>query len=160
VLGARTTSIQSCPAESGVDREWPMPSTARCSSASSAARSALPGEQPGQGGGVHEPCPFALGAITVGGVGVAVGRDREPSRGCQGSVALGKKLVQSIRGEFRYPEQEEYLRQRRDYFRQLVLWNKDQWSHEYEWYVQMGGLRRNVGSFGGMQPRYIFSSMR
>jgi hypothetical protein len=82
-----------------------------------------------------------LGVITVGGVGVAVGRDPGALPGAvKDSVALGKKLARSIRGEHRYPEQEEHLRQRRDYFRQLVLWNKDQWSHEYEWYVRMGWI--------------------
>ena len=83
----------------------------------------------------------ALGVITVGGVGVAVGRDPGALPGAvEDSVALGRKLARSIRGEHRYPDQEEYLRQRRDYFRQLVLGNKDQWSHEYEWYVQMGWI--------------------
>ena len=53
---------------------------------------------------------------------------------------LGKKLVQSIRGEHAYPEQEELLRQRKDYFRQLITWNKDRWPHEYEWWVQMGWI--------------------
>jgi multimeric flavodoxin WrbA len=82
-----------------------------------------------------------LGVITVGGVGVAVGRDPGALPGAvKDSVALGKKLARSIRGEHRYPEQEEHLRQRRDYFRQLELWNKDQWSHEYEWYVRMGWI--------------------
>ena len=28
----------------------------------------------------------------------------------------------------------------RDYFRQLVLYNKETWSHEYEWYVRMGWI--------------------
>jgi len=84
---------------------------------------------------------MSLGAITVGEVGVAVGRDLGDLPGAvRDSVELGGKLVQSIRGEHRYPEQEENLQQRRDYFRQLILWNKDNWSHEYDWYVQMGWI--------------------
>jgi multimeric flavodoxin WrbA len=83
----------------------------------------------------------SLGAIIVGGVGVAVARDPGALSGAQKDAAvLGRTLAQSIRGEHRYPEQEEMLRQRRDYFRQLVLYNKDAWSHEYEWYVRMGWI--------------------
>jgi multimeric flavodoxin WrbA len=83
----------------------------------------------------------SLGAITVGGVGVAVARDPGALPLAEKDAeVLGRTLVQSIRGEHRYPEQEEALRQRRDYFRQLVLYNKDAWSHEYEWYVRMGWI--------------------
>ena len=83
----------------------------------------------------------SLGAITVGGVGVAVGRDPGALPLAEkDAVALGRTLVQSIRGEHRYPDQEELLRQRRDYFRQLVLYNKENWPHEYDWYVRMGWI--------------------
>jgi len=84
----------------------------------------------------------SFGAITVGGVGVSVGRDPGAIRdGEKKAHALGKTLVRSVRGELRYPEQEEMQRQRREYFRQLILWNKDQWTNEYEWYVRMGWIK-------------------
>lgn len=83
----------------------------------------------------------SLGAITVGGVGVAVGRDPGALSGAEReAAALGRTLVQAIRGEHRYPDQEEALRQRREYFRQLILYNKENWPHEYEWYVRMGWI--------------------
>jgi len=83
----------------------------------------------------------SLGAITVGGVGVAMKDGEEAfSAAIRDSVELGRKLTRSIRGECSYPEQEEALLQRRDYFRQLILWNKDTWTHEYDWYRQMGWL--------------------
>jgi multimeric flavodoxin WrbA len=83
-----------------------------------------------------------LGAIVVGGIGVAVGRDPSALGKAENEgVELGRKLARSIRGEHRYPEQEEYQRQRREYFCQLVQWNKARWVHEYEWYVQMGWIR-------------------
>jgi multimeric flavodoxin WrbA len=83
----------------------------------------------------------SLGAITVGGVGVAVGRDPGALPVAEkDAVVLGRTLVQSIRGEHRYPEQEEMLRQRQDYFRQLVMYNREAWPHEYEWYVRMGWI--------------------
>ena len=83
----------------------------------------------------------SLGAITVGGVGVAVARDPGALPVAEKeAVTLGRTLVQAIRGEHRYPDQEEQLRQRRDYFRQLVLYNRETWPHEYEWYVRMGWI--------------------
>ena len=82
-----------------------------------------------------------LGASVVGGVGVAIGRDPAAlGRAEKEALALGKTLAQSIRGERRYPEQEEIHRQRREYFCQLVRFNRDRWAHEYDWYVRMGWM--------------------
>ncbi|NYT17031.1 MAG: flavodoxin family protein [Methanomicrobiales archaeon] len=82
-----------------------------------------------------------LGATVVGGVGVAIGRDPAAlGRAEEEALALGKTLAGSIRGEHHYPEQEEIHRQRREYFCQLVRFNKDRWAHEYDWYVQMGWM--------------------
>ncbi len=83
----------------------------------------------------------SFGATTIGGVGVAVGRDPAALGKAEGdAVELGKKLAESIRGEHAYPEQEEIHRQRREYFRQLVAANRDLWRHEYDWYVTMGWI--------------------
>ena len=54
---------------------------------------------------------------------------------------MGKKLARSIRGELSYPEQDEIHRQKREYFCQLVKYNKDRFAHEYDWYVQMGWMK-------------------
>ncbi|MDT8357000.1 MAG: flavodoxin family protein [Methanomicrobiaceae archaeon] len=82
-----------------------------------------------------------LGATVVGGVGVAIGRDPAAlGKAEEEAFALGRKLAQSVRGEHRYPEQEEIHRQRREYFCQLVRFNKDRWAHEYDWYVRMGWM--------------------
>ena len=75
---------------------------------------------------------MVLGATVVGGVGVAVGRDPlalVPAE--EESYRLGKTLVQSIRGEHRYPEQEKFHRERREYFCQLIKGNRAVWEHEY-----------------------------
>jgi len=83
-----------------------------------------------------------LGANVVGGIGVAIGRD--PSALGKAEVearGLGKTLVRSIRGEITYPEQDEIHRQKREYFCQLVKYNKDKFAHEYEWYEQMGWMK-------------------
>jgi len=83
-----------------------------------------------------------LGATVIGGIGVAIGRDPSALQRAElRSHELGKKLAQSIRGEHRYPEQEKIHRQRREYFCQLVKYNKDRWVHEYDWYVQMGWIK-------------------
>lgn len=80
-----------------------------------------------------------LGATTVGGIGVALGRDSRALDPAKKSAAdLGRTLVRSIRGEIRYPEQEAYHQQRRDYFWDLVKFNRDLWTHEYDWYVRKG----------------------
>ncbi|MDD1679623.1 MAG: flavodoxin family protein [Methanomicrobiales archaeon] len=84
-----------------------------------------------------------LGATVVGGVGVAIGRDLSAIRQAEkDSVALGRKLAQSMRGEHRYPEQDEIHRKRREYFCQLVKWNKTRWAHEYDWWVEKGAIRK------------------
>jgi multimeric flavodoxin WrbA len=84
----------------------------------------------------------SLGGTAVGGIGVAVGRDPGAIEKAKVSAfELGKKLAGSIRGEYTYPEQEAIHQQRRQYFCDLVRYNKAQWVHEYDWYVQMGWLK-------------------
>ncbi|MEM2124432.1 MAG: flavodoxin family protein, partial [Methanolinea sp.] len=83
----------------------------------------------------------ALGAVAVGGVGVAVGRDPSALGRAEGEARrLGERLVAAIRGEISFPEQERMLRERREYFRALVLHNRERWPHEYDWYVRMGWM--------------------
>jgi multimeric flavodoxin WrbA len=84
----------------------------------------------------------ALGAITVGGVGVAIGRDPAAFGPAEKKAfELGKRLAQSIRGEHQYPDQERLLQERREYFCSLVKYRKDEWAHEYDWYVRMGWIK-------------------
>jgi multimeric flavodoxin WrbA len=100
------------------------------------------------GSGEHEVAGYmnkvltTLGATVVGGIGVAIGRD-PPALGKAEKEAheMGKKLSRSIRGEHTYPEQDETHRQRREYFCQLVKYNKEKFAHEYEWYEQMGWMK-------------------
>jgi len=83
-----------------------------------------------------------LGADIVGGVGVAIGRNPAALRKAETDAkALGKKLAQSIRGEIKYPDQDSLHLQKREYFCQLVKFNKDRFAHEYEWYEQMGWMK-------------------
>jgi len=83
-----------------------------------------------------------LGANIVGGVGVAIGRDPAAlGTAEEESHNLGKTLARSIRGEINYSDQDDLHRQRREYFCQLVKFNKDRFAHEYDWYVEMGWMK-------------------
>ncbi len=71
-----------------------------------------------------------LGANIVGEVGVAIGRD--PSALGRAEIdarVLGKKLVQSIRREISYPDQDAVHTQREKVFRQMIKFNKDRFAH-------------------------------
>lgn len=85
---------------------------------------------------------ITLGSTAVGGVGVAIGRSPEALvPAVKEANELGKKLVQSIRGEHAYPDQEGIHQQTREYFCQLVKYNKEKFAHEYDWYVRMGWMK-------------------
>jgi multimeric flavodoxin WrbA len=100
------------------------------------------------GSGEHEVVGYmnkvlmTLGASVVGGIGVAIGRDPSAlGKAEKDARELGVRLARSIRGEITYPEQDEGHRQRREYFCQLVKYNKEKFAHEYDWYVQMGWMK-------------------
>jgi multimeric flavodoxin WrbA len=83
-----------------------------------------------------------LGANIVGGVGVAIGRDPSALGKAEGEAHdLGKTLAKAIQGGITYPDQDALHKQKRDYFCQLVKYNKDRFAHEYEWYEQMGWMK-------------------
>ena len=83
-----------------------------------------------------------LGVTVVGGIGVVVGRDPSALQKSTGPAQdLGKKLVKSIRGEIKYPDQDEAHRQRTEYFCQLAKFNKERFAHDYNWYVQKGLIK-------------------
>jgi hypothetical protein len=74
--------------------------------------------------------------------GVAVGRDPSALEKSKGPAQeLGKKLIKSIRGEIKYPDQDETHRQRTEYFCQLAKSNKERFAHDYDWYVQKGLIK-------------------
>lgn len=78
----------------------------------------------------------------MGGIGVAIGHDPAALGKAEGDAhKLGKTLVQAIRGELTYPDQDALHKQKREYFCQLVKYNKDRFAHEYEWYEQMGWMK-------------------
>jgi multimeric flavodoxin WrbA len=83
-----------------------------------------------------------LGVTVVGSIGVILGRDNSPLENYIGPAQdLGKQLVKAIRGEIKYPDQEEIHRQRTEYFCQLAKFNKERFAHDYDWYVQKGLIK-------------------
>jgi len=83
-----------------------------------------------------------LGVTVVGGIGVVIGRDPSALEKSVGSAQeLGKALAKSIRGEIKYPDQDEFHRQHAAYFCQLAQSNKERFAHDYEWYVQKGLIK-------------------
>jgi len=83
-----------------------------------------------------------LGVTVVGGLGVAVGMYPSALDQASGPAEeLGKKLVKSIRGEIKYPDQDEMHRQTTEYFCQLVRSDKERFAHDYDWYVQKGLIK-------------------
>lgn len=83
-----------------------------------------------------------LGVTVVGGLGVAVGMyPAALEQAAENAEELGKKLAKSIRGEIKYPDQDEMHRQTTEYFCQLVKSDKERFAHDYEWYVRMGLIK-------------------
>ena len=83
-----------------------------------------------------------LGVTVVGSIGVLLGRDPTAlEKSIEPAQELGKKLVKSINGEIKYPEQDEIHRQREEYFCQLAKYNKERFAHDYDWYVQKGLIK-------------------
>ena len=81
-----------------------------------------------------------LGVTVVGSIGVVIGRAPSALENYIGPAQdLGKKLVKSIRGEIKYTDQDEILRQRTEYFCQLAKFNKERFAHDL--YVQKGLIK-------------------
>jgi multimeric flavodoxin WrbA len=83
-----------------------------------------------------------LGVTVVGGTGAVLGRNPSALREAAGPAQeLGKKLVKSILGELKYPDQNELHLQHREYFCQLAKFNKERFAHDYDWYSRLGLIK-------------------
>jgi multimeric flavodoxin WrbA len=82
-----------------------------------------------------------LGVLSVGGLAVATGGDAEPVDAAETSArALGKKLAGAIRNGFSDPEQEREITGNREFFKNIVVENRDFRTEEYERWVRMGWI--------------------
>jgi multimeric flavodoxin WrbA len=83
----------------------------------------------------------SFGAMTVGQVAVHVGADPDAITGAEKDAkALGRKLADAIKTEWKDPVQEKILAERKEYFKRLVSFNKDLWTHEYGYWQELGEL--------------------
>lgn len=82
-----------------------------------------------------------LGILTVGEVGVAIGKHPEALEGARAeAVRLGQMLVDAIGSKRHYPEQENAIAERGAFFRQLVTDRKDEWKHQYDFWMEKGWI--------------------
>ncbi|MEN6444116.1 MAG: flavodoxin family protein [Methanoregula sp.] len=83
-----------------------------------------------------------LGVIAVGGLGVATGGNPAAVDAAEGSArALGKKLAGAVMTGFSAPEQEEEIAGNREFFKDIVIGNRDFRTEEYERWVRLGWIQ-------------------
>ncbi len=83
-----------------------------------------------------------LGATTVGEVAVLLGADPNAIIPAEKQAKeLGRKLADAIRTQWKDPVQDKYHKERREYFKRLVMFNKDLWKHEYDYWKATGELK-------------------
>lgn len=82
-----------------------------------------------------------LGAATVGYVGVDImGDEKRLNNAERRAEAMGAELAKAIRERTRYPDQEIFQKEMRERMRQLIINNREQFSHEYEYWGEKGWL--------------------
>jgi multimeric flavodoxin WrbA len=83
-----------------------------------------------------------LAVVSVGGLSVATGGEEESVGAHEAEArALGRKLAEAIRNGFSDTKQEEEIAGNREFFKDLVIGNKDFRTEEYERWVRMGWIR-------------------
>jgi multimeric flavodoxin WrbA len=83
-----------------------------------------------------------LGVMAVGGLSVATEGNAETVDAAEGDArVLGKKLACAVRDGFSDPKQEEEITGNREFFKDLVIGNRDFRTEEYERWVRLGWIR-------------------
>lgn len=83
-----------------------------------------------------------FGATTVGKAGVLVGADPDAIvAGEKKAKELGRKLADAIKTKMVDEAQEKHHNERKEYFKRLIMFNKDLWKHEYDWWKGLGELK-------------------
>jgi NAD(P)H-dependent FMN reductase len=83
-----------------------------------------------------------LGVTTIGKVAVLLGADPNAIVPAEKQAKeLGRKLADAIRTQWKDPVQDAYHKERREYFKRLVMFNKDLWKHEYDYWKATGELK-------------------
>ena len=82
----------------------------------------------------------AMGALTVGGVGVTVGTNAAPDSAITEARNLGQTLADAIQTKRHYDDQENAIGERGKFFRQLIKANKEDWSYQYDYWMEKGRM--------------------
>jgi multimeric flavodoxin WrbA len=83
-----------------------------------------------------------LAVVSVGGISVATGGDMDAVDAREAEArALGKKLADAITNGFPNPTQETEIAGNRDFFRDIVIENRDLRTEEYDRWVRMGWIK-------------------
>jgi hypothetical protein len=79
-----------------------------------------------------------LGATTVGKVALNLMGNPDTIVPAEKSAKeLGRKLAEAIKSGWKDPVQEKVHAERREYFKKMVMFNKDLWKHEYDYWMMM-----------------------
>ena len=82
-----------------------------------------------------------LGVIAVGGLSVATGGNAETVDGAEATArALGNKLVEAIKNGFSDLKQEAEIADNREFFRDIVIGNRDFRPEDYQRWVRLGWI--------------------
>jgi multimeric flavodoxin WrbA len=83
-----------------------------------------------------------LGVVSVGGLSVATGGEADAVDAREEEArALGRNLAGAIDNGFSDPKQEEEINGNRDFFKELVIENKDFRTEDYERWVRLGWIK-------------------
>jgi hypothetical protein len=81
-----------------------------------------------------------LGAVSVGEAGAA-GRDPAAlDATINKAFNLGQTLADAIQTKRHYVDQESTIAERGVFFRQLVKANKEEWKHQYDFWMEKGWM--------------------
>jgi multimeric flavodoxin WrbA len=83
-----------------------------------------------------------LGVVAAGGLGIATGGDADAAEAAEPAArALGIHLAGAIRDGFLDPAQEAEIADNREFFKDIVIGNRDFRTEEYERWVAQGWIR-------------------
>lgn len=92
--------------------------------------------------GIMDNFMVQCGGKTIGGVGCSVARGPEAMEAAVvKSREMGKDLIEAIKEKRQYPEQEARHKAWRERFKYVILANKEQWTHNCDYWMEKGWLK-------------------
>lgn len=91
--------------------------------------------------GIMDNFMIHCGGSSIGGVGCSVARGPEAMEAAiEKSREKGKDLVEAIKEERKYPEQEAVHEAWKGHFKYVILANKEQWTHNCDYWMEKGWI--------------------